>query len=101
MKRRRKLISVSEQQRRAEQREQSLAAKESGRIFAPDTISAGLLYDRQQTAHLLNVSRASLRRMELRGLLTPLRPSGAEQGKVQYGGGELLAIRIGVDAQAR
>jgi hypothetical protein len=97
---RRRQLSASEQQRRAEQREQSLVAKESGRTFAPDSISAGLLYDRIQTCHLLNVSKATLHRMEQRGLLTPLRPSGAEGGKVQYPGAELIAVRNG-EAEAR
>lgn len=61
----------------------------------PGTIGAQLLYDRGQTGHLLNRSKSTLVRMEKRGLLRPLRPSGSPNGEVHYTGQNLLEIAGG------
>src|SRR6516225_2543095 len=46
-------------------------------IPLPSEIGGQLLYDRDQARRLLRVSKSSLRRMERRGLLRPIRPTGS------------------------
>ena len=61
----------------------------------PGAVGGQLLYDRRQACHLLRVSKSTLRRMEERGLLEPLRPSGSPNGLVCYRGANLLQIAGG------
>jgi hypothetical protein len=88
---RRKKLTDIEKQRRAEQR---------ARAIPPDApVGAQLLYSREQTRHLLGrISLATIKRMEERGLLHGVRPSGAANGKVYFPGYQILAIRDGVAA---
>jgi hypothetical protein len=97
--RRRRQISESEKQRRAQQRARALAARLAARpAIPPGEINPSQLYDRVLTGAYLNLSQASLIRMEARGLLTALRPTGSANGKVQYVGANLIAVRDGTVA---
>lgn len=66
-------------------------------IPLPSGIGEQLLYDRDQTRRLLRVSKSSLRRMERRGLLRPIRPTGSPVGKVTYSGANLIELAHGGD----
>jgi hypothetical protein len=97
---RRRLVSESEQQRRAVQRAQSLAAnaaKIAARSSAPATdINPTFLYTRQETALILSVSVPTVRRMEDTGRLpNPVRPSGSPNGKACHVGRDIIAVRDG------
>jgi hypothetical protein len=66
-------------------------------IPLPSEIGGQLLYDRDQARRLLRVSKSSLRRMERRGLLRPIRPTGSPVGKVTYSGANLIELAHGGD----
>jgi hypothetical protein len=47
-------------------------------------LPAALLYDREQASAALNVSTATIIRMEERGVLTPVKPGGRSRGTTFY-----------------
>jgi hypothetical protein len=61
-------------------------------VPVPGEIGAQLLYDRDQSGHLLHLSKSSLRRAEKNNKLHPVRPTGSPTGKAFYSGAELLAL---------
>jgi hypothetical protein len=80
-------ISESEKQRRAEQRRLALAAQER------------LLHDRTEARFLLGgVSISTLRRLERKGLLRPLKPTGSAGGKTFYTRENILEVADGTEA---
>jgi hypothetical protein len=92
---RRRNPSQSERQRRAVQRAQSVAAKIAARSTATD-VNPVLLYTRQETALILNVSVPTVQRMEKTGRLpNPVRPSGSPTGKACHVGRDIIALRDG------
>jgi hypothetical protein len=79
--------SESEKQRRAEQRRLALAAQ------------GPLLHDRTQARFLLGgVSISTLRRLERKGLLRPLKPTGSAGGKTFYTRENILEVADGTEA---
>jgi hypothetical protein len=83
--RKRQKLSEAEKRRRAEQRQQTIAA----------TIPR-LLYSRQQTRHALGgVSLATVLRLEARGLLDKVRLAGSENGAVHHGASQVMALAEG------
>jgi len=85
---RREKQTTSEKRQGAEQRRQR---RERAR-----TQMGRMLYDRDQTRYLLgNVSESTIRRLEHRNKLHPVRPSGSPIGKVFYSHDDIVAIARG------
>jgi hypothetical protein len=80
-----KIISEREQSRRAQQREQALAAVQR------------LLYSRAQTARALGASVRTVQRMEQRGLLDQVRLAGSPNGMVYHRVEQVVALAQGGD----
>jgi hypothetical protein len=93
MRRKQLTAAASEQPRRHEQRQLSSSEKPSKPPpVPPGILGARLLYSREEAKHFLNTSESSLRRMEQKRILRPIRPTGSPTGKVHYTGQNLLEV---------